>query len=129
MLKGWQRTGESFGAYTAFAPGYDPVCRFYIPPALGDSHFISASADECAQVRSRFPAYIAEGPTYMGEALPDPVTGACAATQVPVYRIWNQRRDSNHRYTIDPAIRNQMVALSGIVEGYGPDAVAMCAPQ
>src|SRR5581483_9948999 len=42
VLTGWRRTGTSFGAYTAAAPGRAAVCRFYIPPALGDSHFISA---------------------------------------------------------------------------------------
>jgi len=128
ILTGWRRTGESFGTYTTYQPGYDVVCRFYIPPALGDSHFITASADECAQVRARFPAYIQEGPTFMSEALPDPATGACAPGQVPVYRVWNARRDSNHRFTTQRAIRDQMVALGGIAEGYGPDPVAMCAP-
>jgi len=127
-VPGWRRTGESFGAYTTFQAGYDPVCRFYIPPDLGDSHFISASADECATVRARFPTYIQEGPTYMGEALPDMATGACGVGQVPVYRVWNARRDSNHRFTTSRAIRDEMVALGGIAEGYGPDAVAMCAP-
>jgi glucose/arabinose dehydrogenase len=129
VLTGWRRTGESFGAYTTPLPGYGAVCRFYIPPGLGDSHFVSASPDECAQVRARFPRFIEEAPTFMAEALPDPVTGACAAGQVPVYRVWNGRPDSNHRYTIDPAIRDGMVALGGIAEGYGPDAVAMCAPR
>jgi glucose/arabinose dehydrogenase len=128
LLTGWRRTGETFGAYTTFAPGYHPVCRFYIPPSLGDSHFISASPDECAQVRSRFPQFIEEGPTFMGEALPDPMTGACAAGQVPIYRVWNQRVDSNHRYTADATTRDAMVAQGGVAEGYGPDAVAMCAP-
>jgi len=127
-LTGWRRTGESFGAYTTFAPGYDPVCRFYIPPELGDSHFITASPEECAQVRARFPSYVQEGPTYMGEALPDTTTGACATGQVPVYRVWNARRDSNHRFTTQRVLRDAMVAQGGIAEGYGPDAVAMCAP-
>ena len=129
VLTGWRRTGESFGAYTTFAEGYRPVCRFYIPPALGDSHFISASAVECEAVRIRFPQYVSEGPTYMGVALPDPGTGTCAPGQIAVYRVWNARRDSNHRYTTQVAIRDAMVARGGIAEGYGPDAVAMCAPQ
>jgi hypothetical protein len=128
ILTGWRRTGESFATHTTFAAGFNPVCRFYIPPALGDSHFISASPDECAQVRARFPSYVQEGPTFMSEALPDTATGICAAGQVPVYRVWNGRLDSNHRFTTQRAIRDQMVARGGIAEGYGPDAVAMCAP-
>jgi hypothetical protein len=47
---------------------------------------------------------------------------------VPVYRVWNGRVDSNHRYTIDIAVRDAMVAAGGIAEGYGPNAVIMCAP-
>jgi hypothetical protein len=64
----------------------------------------------------------------MHEAVPDAATGACPSGYVPVYRVWNQRADSNHRYTTDPAIRDRMVAQGGVAEGYGPDAVAMCAP-
>ena len=31
--------------------------------------------------------------------LPDPLTGACPAGGVPIYRVFNQRVDANHRYT------------------------------
>src|SRR5207244_3773720 len=48
---------------------------------------------------------------------------------LPVYRLWNQRSDSNHRYTIDPAIKSLMITKSYIPEGYGPNAVNMCAPN
>ena len=41
---GWGRTGLSFKAYAGSAAGTSPVCRFYLPPAYGDSHFYSASA-------------------------------------------------------------------------------------
>jgi glucose/arabinose dehydrogenase len=128
MLAGWQRTGESFGTFTSAQAGVNEACRFYIPPALGDSHFISASPVECAEVRQKFPALVEERPTYMAESLPDAVTGACPAGRVPVYRVWNARADSNHRYTTQRAIRDEMVARGGIAEGYGPEAVALCAP-
>ena len=42
-----------------------PVCRFYIPPAQGDSHFYSASPTGCAQTHSRFPAFIEESTNVM----------------------------------------------------------------
>ena len=63
-------------------------------------------------------------------AAPNPLSGNCAdpATQ-PVYRIWNRRPDTNHRYTTSPAVRDAMVAAGGVAEGYGPGAVAMCAPR
>src|SRR5437773_12057822 len=47
---GWLRTGYRFLAY-ADAPsapaGASPVCRFYVQPAFGDSHFYSADRQEC----------------------------------------------------------------------------------
>ena len=57
---------------------------------------------------------------------PTSTTGACPADTVPVYRLWNQRADSNHRYTTDPGIKAAMLAKGYVAEGYGPDAAAMC---
>jgi hypothetical protein len=54
--------------------------------------------------------------------------GACPAGTINVYRVFDNRADPNHRYMTDPAIRDQMVAMGGIAEGYGPNAVIMCAP-
>ena len=125
---GWTRTGGVFEAYPQATPGASPVCRFYIPPAQGDSHFYSASPTECAEVIARFPSFIEESPNVMYMDLPDPTTGACPAADVPVYRMWDNRADTNHRYTTDPAVRAQMVAKGWIAEGYGPDQVIMCAP-
>lgn len=130
-LPGWVRTGRTFRAYAsaATAPANaSPVCRFYIPPALGDSHFYSASPDECASVRSKFPAFSYESPNVMYIALPNPVTGACPGATLPVWRLWNARADSNHRYTTDAATRAQMISRGYLAEGYGPDGVAMCSP-
>src|SRR5262249_25090882 len=47
---GWRRTGFTFNAYPVQYNGASPVCRFIIPPEHGDSHFFSASADECNSV-------------------------------------------------------------------------------
>jgi len=55
-------------------------------------------------------------------------TRVSSTSTAPVYRLWNRRADTNHRYTIDPAIRAAMLAQGWIAEGYGPNAVAMCAP-
>ncbi len=127
-LAGWARTGRTFNASLAPADGANPVCRFYLPPGNGDSHFYSASPDECAAVRTRFPTFVYESPAVMYIPLPDVQTGACAPGTQPVYRLWNGRADSNHRYTTDPAVRTEMVARGYVPEGYGPDAVIMCAP-
>jgi hypothetical protein len=125
--KGWVRTGGTFRAYAAAQPGASAVCRYYLPPENGDSHFYSASASECADVRQKFPSFVLESGAVMHIALPNVATGACPAGSAPIYRIWNQRADSNHRYTTSAALRNQMVALGGLAEGYGSDATIMCA--
>jgi hypothetical protein len=54
--------------------------------------------------------------------------GACAPGFVPVYRLWNQRADSNHRFTTDVHVALSMKALGYYWEGSGI-GVAMCAPQ
>ena len=126
-LKGWVRTGLTFGAYLAPAAGASPVCRFYLPPGNGDSHFYSASPAECAEVRTKFPTFILESSAVMYVALPDLATGECAAGTVKVYRLWNNRADSNHRYTTDAAVKAAMLAKGYVAEGYGPEAVIMCA--
>ena len=98
-----------------------------LPPAE-DSHFFSASSAECAIVAAQHPTFILENAAAFHIGLPDPVTGVCGPGEAPVYRLWNRRADTNHRYTIDPAIRAAMLAQGWIAEGYGPNAVAMCAP-
>ena len=105
------------------------MCRFYLPPPFGDSHFYSVSAFECAQVLQKYPGFVYESPNVMYLGLPDAVTGACASAMVPVYRVWNKRLDTNHRYMTDRTLREQMAAQGWVKEGYGDDAVIMCAPQ
>lgn len=129
VFKGWARTGRSFDAYDAPTGAASPVCRFYIPPAQGDSHFYSASPAECAETLAKFPTFDYESPAVMYIDLPDATSGACPAGDIPVYRVWDNRADSNHRYTIDRALRDRMVAEGWIAEGYGPDNVIMCAPS
>jgi len=134
-LAGWTRTGQSFKVYPSAAlggAGVNPVCRIYIPPPLGDSHFFSASPQECNETRAKFPAFSFESPAVFYVALPvttpGPSAGACPAGTIPVYRAFDNRADANHRYTTSRAIRDQMVAMGYIAEGYGDDAVIMCAP-
>jgi hypothetical protein len=125
---GWARTGLGFTAYAYSAPGANPVCRFYIPPALGDSHVFTASPAECAEAQVKFPQFILESAAAFYIPLPDVVSGACPTGTIAVYRLWNGRADSNHRYTVDPTIRDAMVRAGYVAEGYGPDAVTMCSP-
>ena len=131
---GWQRTSLGFKVYdpATAIPGLVPVCRFYGRPQAGlDSHFYSASASECDLVKQRFPgAWEFESNDVFLVALPDLTSGACPSGSVPIYRAWNNRADSNHRYTTDPGVQQAMVAKGYIAEGYGPVSmpVAMCSP-
>ena len=133
-IAGWQRTGQRFAVFDPATPvaGASPVCRFYGRPEAGlDSHFYSASPAECAEVLQGFGgAWMEETDDAFGVWLPDQASGQCPAASIPVYRLWNQRHDSNHRFTTDLATLQTMIALGYKAEGYGPASapVAMCAP-
>jgi hypothetical protein len=124
-VRGWQRTGQAIDVAASPYGSATGVCRFYLPPGYGDSHFYSASAQECAEVRARFPAFVHESDAVFAAALPDLASGDCA-TGIPVYRLWNGRADSNHRYTTDPATRVSMLSRGYVAEGYGVYGVAFC---
>lgn len=128
LFQGWARTGLSFKAHATSQPGYSPICRFYLPPPA-DSHFYSASPAECAAVAAQNPSFILESTAVMHLAVPNPISGVCPAGTRPIYRTWNHRADTNHRYTADIAVRNEMVAMGYIAEGSGPDVVTFCGPQ
>jgi uncharacterized protein (DUF1800 family) len=121
----WVRTGGQFGTFAGpnDAPGLSPVCRFYGTPGVGpNSHFYTANADECAQVKTE------RGWTYEGIAfyIQNPVNGTCPAGTVPIYRSYNNgaaRNDSNHRYTVD-----YTVFANSASTGYQPEGVSMCSP-
>jgi len=151
-LHGWMPTGETFevagGRDIYYQPDPrgpnstildQPVCRFYIPPSEGDSHFLSASHEECDNTKARFPDFVLESNAVFYVRLPDPNTGACplssygtvpANTPIlvpwrPVYRLWNQRADSGHRFTTSFAVRDDMIRHGYVPEGYGT-GVAFC---
>lgn len=127
QIRGWTRTGYTFMTFTSPQVGSSPVCRYYIPPALGDSHFFGRGTDECTATGQKFPSFVLEDPQFMHMSVP--VAGICPAATSPVYRVFDNRPDVNHRYTTDAAVRTQMVAKGWIAEGDGPDRVVMCAPQ
>ena len=122
----WVRTGYSFKAYTTASAGTSPVCRFYIPPGYGDSHFFGRGTQECDDTHAKFPQFVREDPAFMQMFLPS--AGVCPAGTMNVYRVFSGRADANHRYMTDKTVRDQMAAKGWVVEGDGPDAVVMCAP-
>lgn len=128
---GWQRTGLRFVAYTSQVAGTSPVCRFYLKPDFGDSHFYSASPSECSLLvnNPRFPGWVFESGNVFYVALPDPTTGACAAGTHSLWRFFHSAV-TNHRYTDDVSEHDILRAdPDWIPEGYGPDAVIMCVPN
>ncbi len=122
----WTRTGYAFRAYTRSQAGTSPVCRYYLPPEFGDSHFFGRGTAECDATGAAHPAFVLEDPQFMHMILP--AAGACPGGTTPVYRVFSNRRDANHRYMTDRGVRDQMVAKGWLAEGDGPDLVVMCAP-
>jgi lysyl endopeptidase len=128
VLRGWERTGVRFLAYSAPTAGANPVCRFYLRPEVGDSHFYSADPAESDRVRQQFPSWIYESPAVFYIALPNAATSACPANTRPVWRFFNTFR-TNHRYTPEVTIRDTLRGnATWLAEGYGPDSVIMCSP-
>lgn len=122
----WTRTGRTFTAFAAPQAGTSQVCRFYIPPSDGNSHFFGRGVAECQATQHAQPDFVLEDPSYMHVVLP--TAGECPASMQPIYRVFNNRPDANHRYTIDRGVRDEMVAKGWIAEGDGADHVVMCAP-
>jgi uncharacterized delta-60 repeat protein len=123
---GWARTGKTFKS-----GGPSRVCRFYgspdIDPATGmrrgpNSHFYTIDPAECAAVRAdigwRFESYDFSGWPRSGVA--------CPAGTVAVLRAYNNRfaqNDSNHRYMIEQATYDAMLA-----QGWSGEGAVFCAP-
>ena len=126
QIRGWMRTGETFDAYVAPVTGTSAVCRFYIPPPFGDSHFFGRGQQECDETAAKFPQFVNEDPRFMYVYLP--VGGVCPVGTTEMHRAFSNRPDANHRYFTDPNIGTQMVAQHWLLEGDGPDLVVMCVP-
>ncbi|CAH1905802.1 conserved hypothetical protein [Candidatus Nitrotoga sp. HW29] len=115
---GWRRTGYIFEAYHDSSRA--DVCRFY---ASGpNSHFFTADAAECNTLRNSNSGWIFEKIDF---TVGVPRNGSCEPGQSPIYRLYNNRwmfNDSNHRFTSDAVIRDQM-----LVKGWVDEGIAFCA--
>jgi hypothetical protein len=125
-IRGWRRTGRSFKAWAAAQPDTSPVCRYYIPPDRGDSHFYGRGAIECDATGGNVPDLQLEAREFMFVKLP--LDGLCPTDTVTIYRVFSNRPDANHRYMDDLALRDEMTAIGWLAEGDGPDRVVMCTP-
>ncbi|QJR15931.1 hypothetical protein [Usitatibacter palustris] len=125
---GWVRTGHAWTTreteYCDSPANFSaPVYMFYGTPGIGpNSHYFTASAEECGYLRNTV------GWTYVaapfGAGRPD-AQGKCPAlAPVGLTMLYNNRaaqNDSNHRYTSDPAVRAEMVA-----KGWTSYGVQLC---
>jgi len=126
----FQRTGLYFYAYLnsdVAPPDAKPVCRFYASAAVQiNSHYYSASFDECITVLLNWPGiWELETATACYIQVPDS-DGHCPAKTLPVYRFFNNRRDANHRYTVDLSVRREMQNRAWAAEGSGTNSIAFC---
>ena len=126
---GWARTGKQFKIYVGAGTGLSGVCRFFsttFDPK--SSHFYTADTNECTVVKANkdwlFEAVVFYVP------VPTP-TGSCPIGTMPVFRLYNDGQGAapNHRFTVDTAVRDDMIVnKKWIPEGFGI-GVTMCSPQ
>ena len=119
----WYRTGLRYRVSDSPGDGLVPVCRHYTAAFFSrPTHFFSASAAECGAVAAN-PDWTYEGTAFY-VPMPD-AEGRCAVGTVPIYRLYNNGRNSspNHAYTPHAAQRAALVAAGFVEEG-----VAFCVP-
>jgi hypothetical protein len=124
---GWARTGKQFKVYTAPGAGLSGVCRFFSTSFTPKrSNFYTANASECATVKANQDWTFEDVVFYV----PVPaVTGSCPIGTMPVFRLYNNGQGAapNHRFTVESAVRDLMMSLQWIPEGFGV-GVTMCSP-
>ena len=128
----FERTGFFFYAWIdpAAAPAdASPVCRFYAGAnVLINSHLLLRRRGGvpvrprplARHLASRAVRRVLRPGARRGRTLP--------ANTLPVYRFFNNRRDANHRYTVDLSVRRAMVNRGWVAEGNGTTATVFCSP-
>jgi len=77
QIRGWTRAGRTFNTWIPVQPGASPICHYYIPPGLGDSHFFGRGTVECNATGQKNPSFVLEDPAFMHMILP--TAGVCPA--------------------------------------------------
>jgi hypothetical protein len=129
----WKRTGQQFNVYSTtgardLAAGATPVWRFFSTTfAPKSSHFYTDIVAEYNSLLAN-PNWQLEGPVF--STPPPAADGSCPAGSIPIYRLFNNGMGGapNHRFTTDPNVRAQMIALGWTPEGFGI-GVVFCSPQ
>ena len=130
---GWVETGQNFWAWSqGWVRDSAYVCRFYGDAARGpNSHFYSASSDECRGLLALQRATPDGQPRWNSEGYAFrvglPADGHCTGTLLPVYRAYNngyvRHIDGNHRYVGDRSLLAPLLAAGWVEEG-----IAFCIP-
>src|SRR4030095_10999653 len=68
--QGWERTGETWRVRSLPETGSSPVCRFYIPPGEGDSHFYGRGFAECKATATSHPSFVNESSAFFHVTMP-----------------------------------------------------------
>jgi hypothetical protein len=128
VFTGWMRTGQQFNVHRNPGATLAPVCRFFtvaFPPK--SSHFYAPRGFGCEGTLNN-PDWQFEADVFY-TPLPDG-NAPCPAAHLPVYRLYNNGQGGapNHRFTVDPIVRTQMIAGGYVGEGAGV-GVGMCSPQ
>ena len=114
---GWESTREGF---TTIAPGIctgsQAVFRFYAPSVK--SHLYTMDPVECGHLRKPGTGWIHEGIAFGAWK---PVDGECPQGKRPVWGIFNNRADPNHRYLANPSRLSEDLLRGWVYEG-----VAFC---
>ena len=132
-LAAWRRTGKSFSVYVAQEPRTLGINRYFFNQIAVNqsrgSHFYTLVQSEKDALASLNPGntqtprlpYNEGVDSYAFAPVIEGIGGACAAGQVPVYRIFRgQARfpdNPNHRFTTELAVYNSFVALGWEGEG------------
>lgn len=128
LIPGWARTGEKFEVWDNAGDFRIALYRFFSNAfAPKSSHFYTASEIEFALLLAG-PVWLFEGlVAYVERPNPD---GSCNVGK-PVFRVYNNLLSGapNHRYIRSETLRNQMILLGWISEGYGLLGVIFCVPR
>ena len=123
--------------YAAAGAATSPVCRFYIPPAQGDSHFYGRGTHECDATQAANPTFVNEDPQFFHMTLPTarrvprrhaqrlPRVQRSRRRQSPLHgRSGDSRRDGGHgmdrrrrRRGHGRHVRARLIEASGLRQG------------
>jgi hypothetical protein len=127
-LPPWVPTGKTFKVWSGSGTNITNVWRFFSASfAPKSGHFYTNNAAEAQKLQSGNVWSMEASTAFYMMSSP---AGTCPSGTMPLYRLYNNGQGGapNHRYTIESAVRAQMIASGWIPEGNGADGVFACVP-